>query len=1522
MIAQARTLFTSSSTNNIILEASSGLYKKIQELLPWEITRLQVCLRPLVQRLPQHVPHTHRGHVLKFVGREDLSIMAEDLADIHFPRGRFEAPVELAIFFYGYPSLSDEHLGIPGEEAALRDQEPQQAEHRQNPTKEIFHDEIFFPNTPGIDRTIKASVARMHKNMGHLPPNEMIKLFCLNGITSDQVIKCTKAMTCSACERAKPPKPPNPASSHPQYLGQFADNLQADIFYLRDATSRNHPVLGIICEATHLHTAIRLDSRQPIHLAQAFRNAWVRNFGFPLRLSVDDDGAFKSAFMDYCDEGGVFLDFIPPEAHFKLGTIERHNGTLRMLLEKIVDSTPCSTPEDLDNAIVSALYSKNSATWTSGRPPFIAAFGKIPRVGLDFINDPRALIAGSSRSEAQQQAAMMRCEAYKALAEASASSTLRRALLRKTNQQPAEPPEPGSLLAYWRWTVRSHRKRGGYRIARYLGKDPDNSSYWIQSGSHTIKVAPNQVRNVFGYEEYVPTREDVKALKAAEDNIRSDLWQDHRLPPEAEPPLPDEEPEIPPEDAAAFELADGDFPSVDAPLTTPEVHEPPPHEPLVLPLPKKSPAAAEEPDPPDHPGQPLEPQTPQTVIHMHQNITQNVFGRKADSTSSVPVPAPFTPSRRVRPARSRTPTSVRRTERTATLTDPYMPPEALAIQDQRESFDPSQPSAPHPGDGESAPNNAAGWLTPHGLDPSPPQALPDQPVDLTGDDDDGQPDLSRIVPTTPEGIADEPLPQLPAKRPFDALKADVSARMNAPGSFELYGYQSDFARPFQNLECWARLDLCVSQPQLPMSSGPPMSYVKWRRTIDANANELIFEGVIDPDEEEENKLHFGEPRNIITEIWFTPPPEANHYYYSYDETIREIEPGWDGSDENYLPPTKRYYQVYVEQLASSVDDLLSRLSDSDTDVDDYKTGKRLTRQEKKQIEKELSFHDILSQSEEYIQKFIESAQKEETSFLEWKSLKPVPPEETKRILSDPEQKKRVISSRACYRDKNKNIPPLKAKTRIVARGNQDPDLKSLTRQAPTPTRVSEMMTFLIFLSGLHSKAFRSDKVWKLWAGDASTAFLQGQQDLSERAGKLYLKAPRDPLLIRAGVFKSELYEILGNVYGLSNAPYTWAQEVTKRLVNLGFIVHSFDRMMFWYPDPDNAPCPAAVLICYVDDFLITFNTSFPFQQFVDSFKWGSQQFLEQGSPLVFKGKEIHLEQTGDVQTLRIVQETFITNLEMGQVGKKQNKAEVLASHVWPEFRSISGCLQWLSGQTRLDISSAVSLSNRGQETTYADLDCLYKTLQHVKDTSKLGIRLYPVPIDESTVVMAYSDASWANAQGSASQHGQIILLAPATVTEKPCYGGLIDWKSSRSKRVCRSTLAAEAVSADSAADRLAYVQYALGELVFGVAAHRVGPRLRALLATDCKSLYDSVSSPNPTVEDKRSLVNIRSIQEVVSRNTIHWIPTALQMADSLTKVSADLRDSLLSWLQKPVIHLRECGSKENIPSVKVQLHEH
>ena len=220
-----------------------------------------------------------------------------------------------------------------------------------------------------------------------------------------------------------------------------------------------------------------------------------------------------------------------------------------------------------------------------------------------------------------------------------------------------------------------------------------------------------------------------------------------------------------------------------------------------------------------------------------------------------------------------------------------------------------------------------------------------------------------------------------------------------------------------------------------------------------------------------------------------------------------------------------------------------------------------------------------------------------------------------------------------------------------------------------------------------------------------------------------------------------------------------------------------------------------------------------------------------------------------------------------------NRLQKFGSHQdWPGFRSLSGCLQWLAGQCRLDIASTVSLSNAGSDVTYGNLQGLYEALQFVKDSADSGIVLRPIPIDVSTTVVAYSDASWANAPGSASQHGQLLLLA-ANVTETTWFRSVVDWKSGRSKRVCRSTLAAESVAAGTATDRIAYIVYALSELIFGIPAHRIGPRLKSLLVTDCKSLYDCVSSSNPSIEGKRSLVSVGSTQEFINAKTVHWVPT-------------------------------------------------
>ena len=1284
---------------------------------------------------------------------------------------------------------------------------------------------------------------------------------------------------------------------------------------MRDLTSKNYPILGIICDATHLHAAIRLESRRPDDVLKGFQDAWLRNFGYPLRLTVDDDGSFKSTFHEAMDDSGTFLDFIPPEAHHQLGTIERHIGTLRTILEKVVDSTPCTTAEEIDRALIAGVYAKNSATWSSGRPPFIAAFGKIPRVGMDFINDARGLIAGSTTAEAQQQSALMRCEAMKAIAEASASSTLRRALLRKTNPEQILEPQPGSLLAYWRWTTRSHRKRGGYRIARYLGRDPDNRTLWLQSGSQTVRVAHNQVRDVFGYEQYVPTQDDVKALHDAEQNVRQDDWVDHQAPPEVQPP------ELP-------EPGDLEFQFPEAPVM---IQQDPPPLPLRLP------------DPPQQLQQQDQPQeteqTRQPNIQFQQNIqnTQNIFG----SNPASPAAAPYAPSRRTggRKAlgRSRTPTRrgmatiadaaqpaitqtepARLADAPAAASDPYQT-QAGSTASRRAGDNQSPHDAARPGSRPASSKNSNLSQNSAVSRNAMAEAQPEQQqqcidtIDLTGGDT--TPDIGDMVPQTPPAAAQEHTAEettmdtgnvLPSKRPFDALQARTTqARKITDMSFELYNYKPETQPPQQHLECWARLDLHSTQLQQTMSTGPPMSTVRWRRTIDAHTGETIAEGEVQEQEQDEQST-FDRARTTITELWHDK--QAPQYLFSAcDDALEEIEPTWDGSPDYNGPSTSsKFFEIYVNKLASTVKDFDTTISESEGEFDNMSKGMPAkTRQEQKADEKELNWREIMKQSPDYIQGFVEATQKEARSFEQWRCLRPLPPEEAEQVLNDPELKKRVINSRGCYRDKNKGVGPVHPKTRIVAQGNQDPDLRSLTRQSPTPNRVSEFLVMAIFISGINQMVFNSTLTWYLWIADAATAFLQGQQDTSERAGKLYLRAPRDGIIEMANVFKSALYEITGNLYGLSNAPVTWAREVVNRLTKLGFIVHSFDHMMFYFPDPFNKPFPCAVLICHVDDFLMTYNENFPFNELLNAFKWGSHQHAEVGKEFTYKGKEFALIQGEGKYVLKITQRAFIESMQKGKLPKGIDKSQKLSNLDWPEFRSITGCMQWLSSQSRLDIASTVSLMNHGSDATYEHLGTLYKSLEFLKQTADLGLVIHPVPLNAGTVILAYSDSSWANAQGSASQHGQVVLLAHPSVTETKSVGTLIDWKSGRSKRVCRSTLAAEAVSADSATDRLAYVSYALGELMFGIPAHKVGHRLRTLLVTDCKSLYDCVAAENPNIQDKRSLVNIRSIQELISHRTIHWVPTFLQRADCLTKVSEDLMIELLAWLQKPIIQLRE-----------------
>ena len=108
----------------------------------------------------------------------------------------------------------------------------------------------------------------------------------------------------------------------------------------------------------------------------------------------------------------------------------------------------------------------------------------------------------------------------------------------------------------------------------------------------------------------------------------------------------------------------------------------------------------------------------------------------------------------------------------------------------------------------------------------------------------------------------------------------------------------------------------------------------------------------------------------------------------------------------------------------------------------------------------------------------------------------------------------------------------------------------------------------------------------------------------------------------------------------------------------------------------------------------------------------------------------------------------------------------------------------------------------------------------------------------------------------------------------------------------------------------------LSELLYYEKAHKIGCKLDNLQATDSKSLYGAVVAVNPNLTDKRSLVNVRAIQEVITPQQTRWVPTNLMHADGLTKLSATLRQGLLDWLQYPTAHLID-GNRGKAKSAKI-----
>eukprot|EP00971_Amphidinium_carterae_P245681 4879021-Amphidinium_carterae.1 len=561
-------------------------------------------------------------------------------------------------------------------------------------------------------------------------------------------------------------------------------------------------------------------------------------------------------------------------------------------------------------------------------------------------------------------------------------------------------------------------------------------------------------------------------------------------------------------------------------------------------------------------------------------------------------------------------------------------------------------------------------------------------------------------------------------------------------------------------------------------------------------------------------------------------------------------------------------------------------------------GQGMSRAKQKAMQKELPWQWIVKQSPSFVQQFVVAAQEEASSWDKWSPLRPLSAEEVNQVKGDPQLRKRILRARGLYRDKNNGVGALRAKARIVVQGFEDPDLATVQRYAPVATRLA-LHTLLQFAAS----SLLTSSTWELVTADVQTAFLQGKQ---RREQPLFMSRPRDPILDLAHVFQDELSEIVGNVYGLVSAPSTFCDEVVKAMTTVaGATSHPLDKMFFAWR-LDNQVC--ALALFHVDDLLITWDPQkFEIQRVRSCFEWGSWKNARE-TEVEYLGKAIQFLSDG----ILLHQHRFITNT-IKRDGSRRGKAEdSVPTEDLTEFRSATGVLQWLAGSMRPDLAAATSLL-QSSSPTWGDLRQLYEQIEYARSTSRAGIYFRPVPL-ENLMIAAYSDSSFANAEGKKSQAGLCLVLVARDATKETCIGSLIDWKSHRSRRVVRSTLSAEACAADAALDHAQYTSCFIGSVLNGTSFRDKKGYLPFAVLTDCRSLYDAVVQTTPSLEEKRCIIDVASIREALQENSsvhsslpprLHWCPTEEQMADALTKTDKVLRMRMTQWMMRAQVKFQD-----------------
>ena len=529
--------------------------------------------------------------------------------------------------------------------------------------------------------------------------------------------------------------------------------------------------------------------------------------------------------------------------------------------------------------------------------------------------------------------------------------------------------------------------------------------------------------------------------------------------------------------------------------------------------------------------------------------------------------------------------------------------------------------------------------------------------------------------------------------------------------------------------------------------------------------------------------------------------------------------------------------------------------------------------------------------------FQEAANKGWSVWTENDAVQVLTPEASDRVVASLRAKgelHRILQPRWVFTDKNDGLRtdahdlPVRASARLVVPGYKDLDSFGVRKDAPTASRTTQHMIFTY-------TACNYRKGWRLKSADIKAAFMKGEL-FEEGERELWISnvkgvagEPRLPLPPGC------IARLKKGIFGLADSPRRWYKRLDRALQELGWTRSNLDYALWFLWGEDGSL--EGVIGSHVDDLLCGGGPRAMklLDKLGEELGFGS---LEQGKSQ-YCGKMVEQESDG---TIKVSMLEYHSNLKPVPIpaDRKKDFDSDLSPSEHKQLRGILGSLQWLVTQVRFDQSFALSVlqSEKPKISTLLKANAL---LRKFKERSDFALYFRPFDLAGSGI-MVVTDASLGNVKqdGSVgedpiervfSQSAYMVLLGDENLIEgKSGKFAVIDSRSHRIGRVCRSTYGAELLGAEEGFDVGHFVRGVVAEFrgipVLGRRADGLVETIDMTVVTDAKDVYDRCSSDTNSYGSQKSLAfTIAWLRSMLQRpqTRLRWTSTQNMFVDCGTK---------------------------------------